>query len=394
MEEILIRGFLLLIVSICLRLKIMQFGNDLLSTILYMVFIGVIFVQMLFGQRIQMWGWIKQIEGALRKLEIMALSGREITVNTVKEVGKSPKDPASRVSEFLEFFTIEPVAKDPAGVLKRLEHLIDVRKNQFEDLVLRIAPEANVAESLNLENLIEAVIAVNYIFRVVRHFLLLGKKQKSLLMIMQIQMQLPEIMRIANAYFNALKAFAVGKPIGDGIGALVVASIVDENRKSAGFEEIPDVAKNTGAYKTDFEGRTLFLIKATGPGGSVGKPGEAIKIITEQQKGKIARIITIDAALKLEGDKTGELVEGVGAAIGGFGVEKFKMEDTGLSHKIPLDALIIKEAIEDALTPMKKEIAESVEKVIERVKRIIRERTKPDDVLIIAGIGNTMGVGF
>ena len=135
LEEILIRGSLLLILSICLRLKIMQFGSDLLSTILYMVFIGVIFVQMLFGQRIQMWGWIKRIEAALRKLEIMALSGREITVNTVKEVGKPPKDPASRVSEFMEFFTIEPVAKDPAGVLKRLEHLIDVRKNQFEDLV-------------------------------------------------------------------------------------------------------------------------------------------------------------------------------------------------------------------------------------------------------------------
>lgn len=394
MEEGLKRGIFPSIVLVYLRSESMQFGSDLLSTILYVLFIGLIFVQMMFGQRIQMWGWIKQIEAALRKLEIMMLSGKEITVNTVKEVGKSPKDPTSRVTEFMEFFQIDPVDKDPAGVLGRLEHLLNVRKNQFEDLVLRIAPEASEPESANLENLVEAAIAVNYIFRVVRHYLLLGKKQKSLLLIMQIQMQLPEIMRIANAYFNALKAFSVGKPIGDGIGALVVASIADENRKLAGLEEISDIAKNTVAYKMDFEQRTLFLIKAKGPGGNVGKPGEAIKLIVEQQKGNIARIITIDAALKLEGDKSGELAEGVGAAIGGFGVEKFKMEDAGVLHKIPLDALIIKEAIEEAVSPLKKEIAEAAEKAVERVKRIIRERTKPNDLVIVAGIGNTIGVGF
>ena len=34
----------------------------------------------------------------------------------------------------------------------------------------------------------------------------------------------------------------------------------------------------------------------------------------------------IDAALKMEGDKTGSVVIGVGAAIGGIGVEKYKIE--------------------------------------------------------------------
>ena len=39
------------------------------------------------------------------------------------------------------------------------------------------------------------------------------------------------------------------------------------------------------------------------------------------------------------------------------------------------------------------EIVDAIDGVIERVKRIILERTKPGDSVIIAGIGNTIGIG-
>ncbi|RLG90966.1 MAG: DUF1512 domain-containing protein, partial [Candidatus Hecatellales archaeon] len=42
--------------------------------------------------------------------------------------------------------------------------------------------------------------------------------------------------------------------------------------------------------------------------------------------------------------------------------------------------------------PMKKDIYEGVEKAIERVKRIIRENTKEGEVVVVAGIGNTIGI--
>jgi hypothetical protein len=42
---------------------------------------------------------------------------------------------------------------------------------------------------------------------------------------------------------------------------------------------------------------------------------------------------------------------------------------------------------------MRKEIVDSVNPAIERVKRVILERTKEGDAIIIAGIGNTMGIG-
>ncbi len=41
---------------------------------------------------------------------------------------------------------------------------------------------------------------------------------------------------------------------------------------------------------------------------------------------------------------------------------------------------------------MKKDIAEAAEPVIERIKRLIVERTKEGELIIVAGIGNTAGI--
>jgi hypothetical protein len=43
--------------------------------------------------------------------------------------------------------------------------------------------------------------------------------------------------------------------------------------------------------------------------------------------------------------------------------------------------------------PMKKEITEAADKVSQRVKELVTERTKPGSTVIVAGIGNTVGVG-
>jgi hypothetical protein len=41
---------------------------------------------------------------------------------------------------------------------------------------------------------------------------------------------------------------------------------------------------------------------------------------------------------------------------------------------------------------MSKEIADSIDKAYQRVLDIIKTRTKPGDNLIVAGIGNSVGV--
>ncbi len=360
--------------------------TDLAGWIFQFIFLAMFVVFMFYGQRVQMYIMIRDVEGSLFKLKFMREEARKTAINNIKELGKLEGDPTAQVDRFLEYFAISPVDLDPSGVIWRLEHLLDVRDIRFKDDVKLMAPQADETQINNLENMLEATLALNIIYKVIRHFYLLGKKTLSLYIIMQLQMILPLIMREAEAYASAQKAFTLGQPIGDGAGALVAAKLMQ------GYEKTK-VEKDVVVAQVPIEGRTAYVLKAEGPGGNVGKPGEAIKQIIEQNEGKISLAIVIDAGMKLEGEKVGEVSEGIGVAIGGPEVDKYKVEEAALKHKVPINAIIIKEDIGDAVSPMRKEIVDAIDGVIERVKRLILERTKTGDSIIIAGIGNTIGIG-
>lgn len=366
--------------------QIPQLFPEEFSWILNLLIYGFFFVFMFYGQRIQTYIMLREVESSLYKLKYIKDKGRRIAIETIKEIGKPQTDPTTRVDRFLEYFTISPQTIDPAGVVWKLEHILNVRDARFKDEIKLMAPAADKTQTNNLENTLEAAMALNYIYKIIRHFYLLGKKTLSLYIIMQIQMILPLIMREAEAYANALKAFADGQPIGDGAGALVAAKLTygHPTRK---------IAKDCIVATVPIEGRTAYVTKAEGPGGNVGKPGDAIKTIIEENEGKIATIIMVDAALKLEGEQVGEIAEGVGAAIGGPGVDQFKIEESILKYHIPINAVIIKEDIGDAVSPMRKEIFDAVDKATERIRQVILEKTKEGDNVIIAGVGNSIGIG-
>jgi len=361
------------------------FGSSGVNNILNILFVVSFLAFMVFGQQIQSRIALMQIDGAVRKLESMSVNAKSLTLKMIREIGKSKDDPAPRLNSLFEQFFIEPVNMDPSGVVRKFDHLLDVRESKFKADVARIAPEANPSQVNNLENLVEAAWALNFMFKVVRHLYLLGKKTFSIFVIFQLQAFLPLIMMEADAYQGATKAFAQGHPIGDGAGALVASRLMrgHETRK---------VEKDMVAAETTLEGRKVIALKAEGPGGNVGKPGDAIRKILEENNGKASMIIMVDAALKLEGEKTGEISEGIGAAIGGIGTERFKIEEEATKFGIPVYAIVIKQSIQEAVTTMKKEIAEAAEPVIETMKRLIVERTKEGELVIIAGIGNTAGI--
>jgi hypothetical protein len=372
---------------ITLQSQLLQLpGGDSITQILSYLFYIVFIVFIFYGQRIQMYVMIREVQGSLYKLKYIKDEGRKIAIETIKDIGKPQTDPSARVDRFLEYFTITPQTLDPAGVVWKLEHILDVRDVRFKDEVKLMAPATDETQVNNLENTLEAAMALNYLYKMVRHFYLLGKKTLSLYVIMQLQMILPLVMREAEAYASALKAFAYGQPIGDGAGALVAAKLMygQEKRK---------LPKDCVVATVQIEGRTAYVIKAEGPGGNVGKPGDAMKTIIEENEGKIAMIVMIDAAMKLEGEEVGEVAEGVGAAIGGPGVDQFKIEESILKYSIPINAVIIREDIGDAVSPLRKEIFDATDNVIERIKQVILEKTKEGDKVIIAGIGNTIGIG-
>ena len=361
------------------------FGN--LGTISQLLF-TVLFIALFFGfgQKLQMRQFLWDIDKGLRRLDMFRNSAKDLTLKTVKEIGKPTIDPGPSINVLMEQFLISPVDMDPAGIVGKIDHLLDVRDEKFKEDVRRIAPGADSSQVMNLENLVEASWALNTIYRIIRHFYLMGKKTNSIFIIIQLQALLPLIIQEAEAYLGAAKAFAEGQPIGDGIGPLVASRLMKDKVQRK-------VEKDVVVAETMMEDRRVIALKAEGPGGNVGKPGDAIKTIIEENVGKVSMVVMVDAAVKFEGETSGEVSEGIGAAIGGIGTERYKIEQEATVHKIPVYAVIVKESIQEAITPMKKEIMEAGEKVIERIKSLILERSKPGDTIIVAGIGNTIGIG-
>ena len=354
--------------------------SQLLFTVLFIaLFFG-------FGQKLQMRQFLWEIDKGLRRLDVFRNSAKELTLKTIKDIGRPLADPAPAINVLMEQFLISPVDMDPAGIVGKIDHLLDVRDEKFKEDVRRIAPNADSSQVMNLENLVEASWALNTIYRIIRHFYLMGKKTNRIFIIIQLQALLPLIIQEAEAYLGAAKAFAEGQPIGDGIGPLVASRLMKDKEKRK-------VEKDVVVAETMMEDRRVIALKAEGPGGNVGKPGDAIKTIIEENIGKVSMVVMVDAAVKFEGENSGDVSEGIGAAIGGVGTERFKIEQAATTNKIPVYAVIVKQSIQEAITPMKKEIMEAGEKVIDRIKSLILERSKPGDTIIIAGIGNTIGIG-
>ena len=131
-------------------------------------------------------------------------------------------------------------------------------------------------------------------------------------------------------------------------------------------------------------------MKAEGPAATVGRPGDALERIISENKPDVK--VMVDAALKLEGEDSGTVSQGFGAAIGGIGTDRYQIEEVATKHKIPIYAVVIKQSIKEAITLMKKDISDSAEKVTSQIHEIINENTKPGQSAMVIGVGNTLGV--
>lgn len=358
-------------------------SNPILSLLLFYV---PFFIFLLYGQRFQTMLILNEISRSVKKLQGMKERSRKEAIDYLTTtVGQSPEI-TNRVDQFLEYFTIMPVDIDPSGVMQKLEHIVTLRDERVRAEVKKIAPAVDPVRTSTIENMIEVATSLNYIYKIVRHFYLLGDRTKSIYVLVQLQMIMPLILQEADALIGAIDAFKQVQPIGDGIGPMIIGKMMLGKEKK-------NVARDTVYSEGIMNGRTLYLLKAEGPGGNVGQPGTAIQKMIEETKIELNTIVMIDAALKLEGEKTGDIAEGIGAAIGGIGVDRFKIEAVATKHNIPLYAIVIKQSIVDAISVMKKEIADSAEKVHALLNRIIEEKTKEGDKVLIVGVGNSLGVG-
>lgn len=353
-------------------------GGDVVSWIVWIIFFMVFFM---FYPRLMLSQIMWKLEGSARKLEQLSLRSRKMLYG---EISKKPsKDVKDSVDRFFEFFMIHPISLDPYGVVKKLDHLIKNERERFEYFTDEVAPGLDDEKKANIQMGMAAGIELNMLAKIVRHYIELIKKTKSYQIAMIIQMQMPLIERIAKALYVGTKTLARGEPIGDGIGPWMVARLNDGKRMKEIEEDVIMAEKK-------IEGRHVFLLKARGPGGRIGYPGKAVEKLIK--KNKIARIITIDAAAKLEGEKTGSVAEGVGVAMGGPGVERSYIEDAVVKNRIPMDSIVVKMSAEEAIQPLRMSMISAFQNVTESINRSI-SRTKKGDRIIIVGVGNTSGVG-
>ena len=336
-----------------------------------------------YGQRIQLIITSRDIKKDMAKLEQFRNDSRNELIDYVKQKLSPNGDPTQKLDRFFDYFTIMPVDIDPNGIIPKIHHLVRSRDDTTRKQVKSMFSEINTLEVTKVQNLLEIVTTLQLLHKVVRHLFLTAKKQNNYPLILPLQMLLPFIMEQAEALKDAIPAFKKGQPIGDGIGPLVVGGMMlDTKKQNAEFETVYS--------ESEFDGRKLILLKAEGPYATVGRPGEATESIVEKLKPDV--IIMIDAALKLEGEDSGSVAQGFGAAIGGIGTDRFKIEAIATKYDIPIFAIVVRQSVKEAITLMTKEISDQAENVKSQVYEMITDNSNPNQTVLVIGVGNTLGV--
>ncbi len=341
------------------------------------VWFFMFFIFLFLYPRLMLSQLIYKIEQSARKMEDMSESANRMTS---KKIGGSIKDIKKSVDQFTEFFVVEPSNIDPYGLVYKIDQTIRGMEDRFDEFVDEIAPDKSKQEKQEINYALRAAIGLKQLSKMVRHFVELAKKFKNLQIAMILQMQMPIIEKIAEGEYRGTEAFANGWPIGDSIGPLVAASYIDKEKQ---------IAKDIVMGEASIEGRKCFVLKATGPSPHLGRIDEAMNAI--MAKNKIARVITIDAAQKLEGEKSGAVAEGVGFAMGGIGQREL-IENVLLPKKMPIDSIVVKVGMTEAIMPMKKEVYNSLPKARTLVEKAVKRAKKGGKVIII-GVGNSSGIG-
>ena len=385
--------------------ELLGMGDDS-NPLMMLVWILPIILFVFYGQRIQLMVTSGEIRKGIKRLDAYGSESRDELVAYVREVlggaaaggpkgaagrapdaggrGASADGLAGRIDTLLDYFTIMPADMDPSGIVPKIEQVVRSREDHTRRHVRLLCPGIGDGELSRVQTLLEIATVLRLLHRTVNHMYLTAKKQKNFPLILPLQMALPFVMEQAAAMKGAVPAFRAGQPVGDGIGPMVVGSMM------AGLDK-RDAAFQTVAAEGTIDGRTAHLLKARGPDSTVGRPGEAVEALLSSGA-RIDLIIMVDAALKMEGEESASIAQGFGAAIGGIGTERFRIEEAAAGRGVPVLAIVVKQSVKDAVGLMTREIAESAADVRSRVRQMIADNTEEGQAVLIVGVGNTSGV--
>jgi hypothetical protein len=285
----------------------------------------------------------------------------------------------SKFETMRDFKFSAPTGIDPAGMVGKLEHVLDSSEDKFNRFIEKNAEVDDEERKADLNMAFKGVMGTHQIYKVLRHFRQLIKKTGNFQLVSITMMMMPIYRELAESQREATRAFVDQAPIGDGIGPLVAAKMIEE--------EPEEVAEDIVYGENELDGNRVHVLKSDGPGARLGKYGDAIDQIAEEND--LEAIISVDAGAKFEGEDTGAISEGVGVMMGGPGVEKSKIEDAAQRHDVPLEGIIVKQSPPEASKPMKKEIYEAWQPAKQKAAEIAEEF---DGDVLVVGVGNTCGV--
>ncbi len=369
---------------------------NLISTILWIVIL-ILFLTPYFQNYMSIMWFSYSVGNFLTSLSRLITNNVNLVINHIDQLLKSNGSPQSInrgniekiVQELMEFVVIEPVNAEPTGLMRTLKLLVTTYNEKLESSIKTLLPSVDRPLVQNVVDAVDGLRELNYIYKVIMHYYKLSNKYKNPYLMLQVYMLLPIIKEYVNALNGAITTFLKGQPVGDAAGPLTVYRFM---RSCPGASEITHNVRDTYIGLCNLEGRRVYVIKARGPGGTVGSLDDGITYLVERVGVRPRLIITVDAALKLEGEKTGSIAEGIGVAMGGIGVERFNIERTASKYDIPLYAILIKMGLPEALSAMTKDVENAVNDAVERIKRVIRESVREGEEIILIGVGNTGGV--
>lgn len=330
---------------------------------------------------------INEVEGYLAIFKQSRDNAFDALTKSLKKLSSlNEKEIKEKASQLIEIALIFPVNLDPYGIVEKMRHILHTAEEEMEGEVAKIASKGSRVDVQNLTNLVEAVRALNYLYKVINHYYLIARKFKSLWLILQLNALLPFVLEEIKALEGAVKAFRNGLPIGDSAGPYVVASLARRLGATRRYEPVRD----TEIFYVEHEGRKIYLAKAKGPGGTVGHLDDALRWVVERED--VSLLISVDAALKLEGEETGLISHGFGVAMGGVGVERFRIEEIATKRGIPLYAVLIKMSEWEASSIMSEKVYKAADKAVGIVQRVLLEKCMPGSTAVVLGVGNTIGV--
>jgi len=362
-------------------------GPDPLWYLLMMlIWIALIF----FLQDLQMWRYLSQVSGFLTYLGQLLNSA---SANVLSALEKAKKREVSRqqleltLKKMVDFVVIEPTSLDPNGIVPKYKHILNTYQSTYEGEIGKIVEDGVAVK--NLATAVEALRYMNFIYKIVDHYYKTAKRYKAFYLVIQLTMLLPLLKELTDTVNEAVNSFIRGIPIGDSAGPLVAYNVLSQCSAVKYYHDV----KDTVVAECDYQGRRVYVVKARGPGSTVGRLDEAVEYVFNTLKAAPKYIITVDAALRLEGERTGEVAEGVGVAMGGIGVEKFNIETYATKYNVPLYAYLIKMRQSEALTTMTSEIYNAVQLTTKRVLEFIVNNVGVGESVLLVGVGNTVGVG-